>query len=210
MALTAGTYPQPIKPYGGFGGTLAAPEFVIPIDPSETILAGDILTINQTTFDVTNTQAAGVSNPTGATGVERIYGVVSHAATSAATVDRTNEFTGTSRNWVHLWPALCNMMFTGNIVGGATTDYTGVYATCMRQDFGTISCTDPTPDVAALNQADTTNPVALVHFFATQRAGGPTPNGTSVGPGFESGVGVINPRVAFTFLTTATVWGAGQ
>lgn len=195
MALTVGTYPQPMAAFGGSGGTQAAQQFRLPADASETINPGDILVITTTTRDLSVN-----NNPTG--GTAPIFGIAVHSRTTGATVDRATE-------QISVWPAFVNMLFVGNVVGGATTDFTGAYATLMSIAYGTVAATEPTPDVACINQADTANPVLLPVFFVRQRPGGPTPNGTSVASGPESGVGVLNPRVAFMWLPSATFWGSG-
>ena len=115
MAILAADYPTPIKPYGGMGGTMAAGEFEVPVSPSVDILEGDIITLVVATKDATNTQAAGVSNPTGATGLERVFGVASYAQSTGASVDRD-----ASADYLSVYPAYSDKWFTGNVCAGAT------------------------------------------------------------------------------------------
>ena len=189
MAITAHTV-FPIKAVGGMGGTQAVPQMVLPLDVSETISDGDIMTVAAATKDLEDN-----NTPT-----EQIVGVANISAetdiVSGATVDRDTDV-------IHVVPAFANLLFAGNIVTDATTDETGVYVDNIMELMGIVEADTPTTAAPAQASGGTTTikiiryqqpQTALVAGVMTYRAGA------------EAGVGVTNPRAIFTFLHALTIW----
>jgi hypothetical protein len=177
------------------------------LDVSETITAGDILTLVAATGDLADANTTETSALQGANG--RIFGVAvlspSTNAVSAATVDRNEGATSpgpdASGNWhsVNVALALPGQLFEGNIVAGAN-DETGVYIDNVHETYGVI---ESDAGYACIDQADTTNPVAF-----TMRYRSPQYDNVNdvwvYGP--NAGVGILNPRAEFYFLVSATVF----
>lgn len=210
MPITAGTM-HPIRALGGFGSSKAAHMTVVPLDPSDVFRDGDILVINATSQDmsVDNNPDGGVAT------ADLIFGVLQAQSgqgfTAAATIDRDEppDFalipggTGTPST-ANVAVAFPGARFEGNLVGGADTDHTGVYGDDVHMRFGCIETT--TSEFGALNFADTTAPVAFTWGYTTPQVNYAT-GGFSV-TGRTAGVGLANPRMEFTFVVNATVFGS--
>lgn len=171
------------------------PMVTIPAEASTAFQKGDVVIIDGTSKD------ADVDNtPTGGA----IFGIVSDSATgftSPATINRDgNRADG---DIVNVWLAAAMARFQGNIVPAATGDYTGVYATSLRADMAIVEETATGDGFAALDEGGTGVAYTLEYV---------SPQYDTVNSvwsyGREAGVGLLNPRVVFTFHNDATVFGS--
>jgi len=202
MATLAGSV-FPMAPVGGPGGTKSADHVVAPLDVSETITAGDILTIVAATRDVEDTN----TDP----GAGSIFGVAVLSAdtnaVSVAAVDRDERIgPDASGDWhaINVALALPGQRFQGNVVAGAATDETGVYADNVHIRLGVVEA--DTSGYAAIDQADTTNVAVFTMGYVNPQVDVTDAN-NAYAFGREAGVGLTNPRVEFYFIAVETVFG---
>lgn len=174
MALS--TRLAPVKPVSPkFGGQGASACLTLPMAASTAVVDGDVVVMT-----------AGLAVPHGNDpAVDVIVGFANGTKASSADVD-----------FILVWPAFPDSLFEGNMVGGTDTDYTGAIADMAPAVYGLTTATSGAVNKytgAAVNQADTTAPVAVPLYYTRQA------NGTL---GIRSGIGIVNPRVAFVVMTT--------
>lgn len=206
MATTAG-WTMPMRPVGRYGqegqrGT------VVPLDPGITVSAGDIITVDSGTKD-----AQVITNNDIVLGTHYVLGIAlineNAAITAANPIDRDAQpgpfVSPSATTWHSINVALATpgTLFEGNIIDGAS-DQDGVYAEDVRTAYGLLDSAD---GFACINKGDAADEVVFTFGYATPQTNVQT--GAQVF-GVTAGVGLKNPRVRFTFLTGATVFGASS
>jgi len=190
MATTAGSN-WPMAPAKTVRGQAVA-STVIPLDPTEVISIGDVITRDATTKDAVDSNAA-------TTGV---IGVAISGGTGATTIDRAEGTTVDLNGTIHALQialALPGTMFAGNLCGASVADLTGVYQTDMRQ---LRAIQESTQGFCVLSNTATDSVTYTMAYVAPQRV---VSTGV-VNWGHEAGVGVVNPRVEFFFTTADTIF----
>ena len=203
MAQTAGSN-FPMEP-GSPSGQGASRSMVIPIDTTETEMrTGDVLTVVAATRHVRELNTAdgrtaaqviiGVAQLPGR-GEIAVTGTIDPEAQPGPNVDGTIDV-------VNVALALPSAEFTGNVVT-ATSDQVGDADEDLRrlteitestQGYAVLDTTAAAGDTVAFT-LQYTNPQYLVASTRWQY-------------GRNAGVGIINPRVRFVFVTEATVFGS--
>lgn len=184
----------PVSRKGHQGSALS----VYPIDASVVMQAGDIVVVDSITRDMQTP----TTDPTG-----DIFGVAmlspKAATTTASTIDRDAnvgpDING-SHHALNVALALPGQLFAGNIIDTSVANHTGVYVDDLRRQLAvgqsTLGywCVEDSP----------TDPVVLTMDYITPQYD--SVNGVWA-YGRAAGVGVINPRVTFYFIVTATIFG---
>ena len=178
MALTVGST-APIAPYSMGNGNGMSPNILsIPYTSSSAIRKGDILILTSgLAISDDDAQADGV-----------ILGVAMEAKASAASM--------VFKDQVLVAAALPGQVFAGSFAGGAATDYTANAANAITATtHDTVLGTDSYTGYILVNQADTTGGQCRVFQYANEQMQGKI---------FSfAGTNIVNPRVMFTFRTSA-------
>ena len=205
MAFTSGTtFPMaPAHP----SGSGANKQLVVPIDTTETEMrSGDVLVVVAATRGVRELNTAD-----GRTAAQVIMGIAQLPARGEITVTGTIDplappgpnVDGTIST-VNVSLALPGAEFYGNLMDGAD-DEVGVAADNLRRLVEIIE----SPSTDLVGTLDITATAGDLVAF-TLEYGSPQFLGTA-GPwqhGREAGVGITNPRMKFTFVTEATIFGS--
>ena len=189
MATTAGTT-FPIKPaaYGwGPRSQAAHPELMLALSASETIRAGDAIIYDQSADD-------GFINGNAGTGVIVGFAMVKTSDTTYSATAGADE--------IGVCPCLQGQFFVGSIIVAGPGDATGARATDINVGLASTAYFDfleSTEEFLCIANDATSDDMCMTMAYApTQR------DGTS---GFNSGVGIVNPRVIFLVNPTLTVYG---
>jgi hypothetical protein len=203
-------------PAGGHGSAKAQHMVVLPIRPSIPVQAGDVLVVDYTAagnpdvfVDNDDPRAVATQFIMGIALLSPSYGLGASAPVSPATINRDGDEAIEFSPGGSLTPSVVSIAlaypgsrFEGNIVAGAN-DATGVYNTDLRKQYDVISTDDAAGGYAAIDNTDVTNPcIAVEKYVAPQvlRSTGVWQHGRA------AGVGILNPRVEFVFMTSATVF----
>jgi len=203
MAHTAGSnFPMaPANPAGdGASKTMA-----VPIDTSMTELRnGDVMcTVQATGYPAANNTADGRSTDDVIMGIALLPGTGEVSVTATPDTDaQPGPNTAGTIDVVNIALALPGAFFLGNIVAGAN-DETGVAADNLRQ---TQEIFESDQGHACLDQTQTAGDlVAMVLEYTSPQY---LVASTRWQYGRLAGVGIINPRARFCFLTEATIFGS--
>lgn len=177
MATTTKTV-FPIEPAFEYGQSAGAvPLIIMPLAASQTVKKGDAII-----FGSAGNAGIAVRSATD-TAKDTLIGFAAAAKTTTASVD--NEV-----DQISIYPALPQIIFSGNLVAAAGTDATGAIATDIGV-YGNLVVAD-TDTIFAPAQTTSASVITTLRY-ARQR------DGTM---GILSGVGKKNPRVLFICAST--------